>query len=98
MARYRRKPIKIEAFKYSGDLFDGQGKFCVPKRAVQAFQTGRLYYAYDDMLKDEPPTNLYIKTQDNKLKVNVGDYVVRDVKGGIYPCTAEVFEATHEKI
>ena len=32
------------------------------------------------------------------MTANSGDYVIKNVKGEIYPCKPDVFEATYEKV
>ena len=38
MAKYKKKPVEIEAFQYDGDLKGTDGKWYVPEWAVKAFE------------------------------------------------------------
>ena len=38
MAKYRKKPVVIEAFQYDGDLKDRDGSWYVPAWAVEAYE------------------------------------------------------------
>lgn len=38
MAKYRKKPVVIEAFQYDGDLKDCDGNWYVPNWAVEAYE------------------------------------------------------------
>ena len=38
--------------------------------------------------------DLYIQTLEGEMKANVGDYIIRGVKGEYYPCKPDIFEAT----
>lgn len=40
--------------------------------------------------------DLYIQTLEGEMKANVGDYIIRGVKGEYYPCKPDIFEATYE--
>lgn len=41
---------------------------------------------------------LEIETLEGVMKANVGDYIIKGVKGEIYPCKADIFEMTYDKI
>ena len=41
-------------------------------------------------------TTMMIQTFNGTVTASRNDWIVRDVKGGFYPCRADVFEATHE--
>ena len=38
-----------------------------------------------------------IVTDSGDAQVNIGDWIIRGVKGEIYPCNAEVFELTYDE-
>ena len=39
-----------------------------------------------------------IETLEGVMKANKGDWIIRGVKGELYPCKPEVFEMTYEKV
>ena len=39
----------------------------------------------------------YIETLEGKMYVSPGDYVITGVKGELYPCKPDVFEASYER-
>lgn len=39
-----------------------------------------------------------IETLEGLMKVNVGDYVIKGVKGEFYPCKPEIFTQTYELV
>jgi hypothetical protein len=41
---------------------------------------------------------LSIRTLEGVMRANVGDYVIRGIKGEIYPCKPDIFHATYEKV
>lgn len=92
--KYRKKPVVIEAFKYDGDLKGADGKYYVPDWAVNAFENGIMHYDSED--GEKPPIELYIDTLEGTHHVSVGDYVIRGVKGELYPCKPDIFEKTYE--
>lgn len=41
---------------------------------------------------------LYIVTLEGNMRVNIGDYVIKGVRGEFYPCKPDIFEETYEAI
>jgi len=41
---------------------------------------------------------LYIGTLEAPMRVNVGDWIIRGVKGEIYPCKPDIFATTYEPV
>lgn len=42
--------------------------------------------------------NLYIPTLEGVMRAEVGDYIIKGVKGEFYPCKPDIFEDTYEKV
>jgi hypothetical protein len=82
-----KKRIAIECFKYDGDLKNTNGEFYVDRWAVEAFQSGVIYFKDGEM---------YIKTLEGDHHVSVGDYVIRGVNNELYPCKPDIFEKTYD--
>lgn len=96
MAKYKKKPVVIEAFQYDGDLKGSDGKYYVPDWAVEAFKNGTLFYMSLSPLY--PPYELHVKTLEGNMRVSVGDYIIQGVNGELYPCKPDIFEKTYELI
>lgn len=96
MAKYRKKPMVIEAFQYDGDLKDCDGNWYVPNWAVEAYEKGIMRYASESC--DAPPCDLFIETLEGIHHVSVWDYVIKGVNGELYPCKPDIFEKTYENI
>lgn len=86
--KYRKKPVVIEAFQYDGDFKNQNGEYYVPQWAVEAFENGTLFF--------EGPT-LKVKTPEGEMVADVNDYIIKGIKGELYPCKPDIFEATYEK-
>lgn len=84
--RFRKKPVEIEAVKVPA-LFD------IDARVV-----------LDDWLAkhqgDRPcrwsGDGLIIATLEGEMRADVGDWIIRGVKGELYPCKPDIFEATYD--
>lgn len=81
--RYRKKPVEVEAFRWTG----GQGQAKAPVWFFEAFKAGVVSVRYP---------HLYIDTLEGTHTANPGDYIIRGVKGELYPCKPDIFEATYE--
>jgi hypothetical protein len=90
MAKFRKKPVVIEAFQYDGDLINSSGIPYVPSWAIEANDADIIYF------KDAG--ELYIKTLEGDHHVSVGDYVIQGVNGELYPCKPDIFEKTYEVV
>lgn len=86
MARYRKKPIVIEAFKWTG----GPDQIEEPIWICDAIRTGHV------KISDERGGGLLIKTLEGVMTANVGDWIIKGVNGEIYPCKPDIFEKTYE--
>lgn len=94
--KYRKKPVEIEAFQYDGDLINSKGDYYVPDWAAEAHKAGDMFYGSAD--GTEPPAELYIRTLEGTHHVSVGDYIIRGVRGELYPCKPDIFEETYELV
>lgn len=39
-----------------------------------------------------------IETLEGEMKAHVGDYIIRDVHGELYPCKPDIFSETYQKV
>lgn len=42
--------------------------------------------------------HLTIKTLEGVMRADPGDWIIRGIKGEIYPCKPDIFEATYEPV
>lgn len=90
MATYRKLPVEIEAFLWTG----GPDQVEDPQWIVDAITAGTVTFRN----LCTPAVDMVIETLEGKMIANVGDYVIRGVKGEIYPCKAEIFNLTYELV
>lgn len=83
MARFRKKPVVIEAEQFTGHNV-----------ADLAAQLG-VELLYDT---SDPPEWIVIETPEGDMKARAGDWIIKGVEGELYPCRASVFEATYEPV
>lgn len=80
--KYRKKPVVIEAIKYTGYNYEEVRNF-----------TGK-----DKVIISIEPRYVTIETIEGSMKANPDDFIIRGVKGEFYPCKPDIFEMTYEKI
>ncbi len=91
--QYRKKPVVIEAFQMTEARRSDNSEW--PMWLHQAWNMegeGALFIDGDD------PTRqlLCIGTLEGVHRVTWGDWIIRGVKGELYPCKPDIFEASYE--
>jgi hypothetical protein len=81
MAQYRKKPVVIDAFQF--------GPGCrLPSWYVEAIENFTVDHG--DGL------SATIHTLEGAMQVSNGDWVIKGVKGELYPCKPDIFAATYD--
>lgn len=86
---YRKKPVEIEAVLFATDD-SGELTGKIPRWLVNAIKDGTLYDGADG--------RPMIKTLEGDHVVSDGDYIIRGVKGELYPCKPDIFRLTYDKV
>lgn len=100
MAKYRNKPVVIDAFRWTG----GKDQEEDPVWIIDAIQSGVVRIVkYGSIIGHaksgfKPDSlKMEIKTLEGVMTANPGDYIIQGVQGEIYPCKPDIFEASYEK-
>lgn len=96
MGRFRKKPVEIEAFRYT-PRGPGAGRYFndMPKWLEAAYECDIVSNVTSDT---HPEDRLKIKTLEGNMYANIGDWIIQGVKGELYPCKPDIFEATYEEV
>lgn len=91
--RFRKKPVVIEAWQFMG-------------HGVGAPDWVNTSWFYEEIIPPHPgdPDKkrvrgsplLQIPTLEGIMRANIGDWIIHGVKGEVYPCKPDIFEATYE--
>lgn len=92
MTLYRKKPVVIDALRYEYPNMDAVAEFCGPSFPIR--------------IGDSTPAGreLIITTLEDgtngeaKHVASPGDWIVRGVKGEVYPVKPDIFAATYEAV
>lgn len=90
MSQYRKKPVVIEAFCWTGDEHQSED----PEWICEAIKNGLVYFT-DNSTEQ---VKLHIRTLEGDMTADLGDYIIKGVKGEIYPCKPDIFELTYEAV
>ena len=91
-SRYIKKPVTVEAIQWTGDNL----------RDVISFTNGPPYdrsdhagMSWEDYCELVARDGLKIFTLEGKMNASVGDWIIRGIKGELYPCKPDIFEETY---
>ena len=95
-AKYRKKPVVIEA-AFFGAYTSALAPSSWNSRGGEIWQWLTDGGCDFEMRQEDPgPAYMLIHTLEGVMRADVGDYIIRGVKGEHYPCKSEIFEATYE--
>jgi hypothetical protein len=89
--RYRKKPVVIEAFQIGSNRF-------YPDWLHDAV-TANIVITHANAKTDgwkEPFDNADVKTLEGTMHAERGDWLIKGVKGEIYPCKPDIFAVSYE--
>ena len=88
MAKFRKKPVVIEAFRLNERGLIAEDWFwdAVTRNDIITHCFGKHY---------PDPAWCEIKTLEGTMIANAGDYIIQGVHGEIYPCKADIFQKTY---
>ena len=81
MTKYRKKPVVIDAIRYTGDNI----------LEIKQFAKNKIW-------TNTGYSHLTIPTLEGDHKCDVGDWIIKGIKGEFYPVKNDIFEATYEKV
>ena len=87
MAKYRKKPIVIEAEQWLPKKENWPGRAAPDELGVVWYfdATGTIAEGKID-------------TPEGQHQVAIGDWIITGIKGEKYPCKPDIFEQTYEKV
>lgn len=85
-ATFRKKPVEIQAIQWTGENVEA---------LLQFVADDSMYFGMDQY---DNITDLFISTLEGDMKANVGDWIIRGLKGEYYPCSNEIFIMSYDKV
>lgn len=81
--KYRKKPVVIEAFRL--------GQEAMPTWFSVGIKTIKVSEIHGCV-------SAIISTLEGDMIANHGDWIIQGIKGEIYPCKDDIFQATYERV
>lgn len=99
--KYRKKPIVIEAVRLGWDTWQEMCEHAGVGKLVDGKPEG-CYVSPEGIVRDTHAATdkmgILIPTLEGVMLGVEGDWIIKGVKNEIYPCKADIFEATYEKV
>lgn len=87
MAKYRKKPVIVEAKQYLRE-----------ENIAEIQDWFKENNSSRDLIFKPFKDDYYIRTLEGECILTKGDYIIKGVKGEFYPCKPDIFKATYEKV
>jgi hypothetical protein len=80
--KFRKKPVVIEAVRWDGSNGAYEAVKALDENGAVSFEHG----------------GLHITTLEGTMHADIRDWIIKGVKGELYPCKPDIFEATYEPV
>jgi len=109
MAKFRKKPVVIEAVKWNGftiGLTNGGEPMSTERLDLPAWMPPVARVVTDEKWPSSVPAgnvwrdgdDLWIGTLEGPHRASPGDWIICGVKGELYPIKDEIFQETYEAV
>lgn len=88
MAKYRKRPVVIDAIQLPSEDSDVSSKFI---KTLHEFLHGCQWSSDRD-------AGIAIRTLEGDMRADPGDWIIKGVKGEFYPCKPDIFAATYDPV
>lgn len=104
MSMYVKKPVTIEARRFHGTNAETHAVYqWIEENTLGSFEPlsvleGDVPAPESGVSIDPSDGALLIATLEGVMKAQPGDWIIRGVKGELYPCKPDIFDATYEPV
>ncbi len=92
---FTKKPVTIAAIQWTGKNLREVIAFTDASPGTRTTHAGMAWEAYTDLVARD---GLKIYTLEGTMLASPGDWIIRGVKGEMYPCKDEIFRLTYEPV
>lgn len=93
MLKYRKKPVVVEAVRWTGSNLEEIRNFVGSDLIEECVELFDIKRTLKEMLVD-----IAIDTLEGTMRVDYGDYIIKGVKGEFYPCKPDIFKQTYDEV
>ncbi len=94
MTKYRKKPVVVEAVRWTGSNLEEIRNF-VGNDLIENYIE---HFDIERALIKQTLAGIAINTLEGTMRVNYGDYIIKDVNNELRPCEPDIFEQTYEEV
>ena len=94
MAKYRKKPVVIDAFQWVKGLQVSD----LPIWFIEALKMKKEENGAVRIIEDEDDKRIKIFTLEGIMTAVYTDYIIMGISGELYPCKNNIFEASYEPV
>lgn len=91
MKQYVKKPVIITAFEYTG----------INGEEIEKWSEGKVNNVFKIKHTENGIINtdlLQIETLEGVMTAEIGDYIIKGIKGEFYPCKPDIFKETYDQV
>jgi len=85
MGSYRKKPVVIEAWQWNGERPSGWPPYLAGSSVAEIRDGNKV-------------VELRIATLEGDMIASRGDWIIKGIKGEVYPCKPDIFAATYDEV
>lgn len=90
--RFKKKPVEVEAMQVTAlALHEG----LLEEWSDGAVEFGAMVTAASGLVVNE---HVLVDTLEGTMRGNLGDWIIKGVRGEFYPCERTIFEETYEEV
>ena len=93
MSRYRKQPVEVEAFQLKDIPWPDWFEEALDTGTAELVSPKNVSFALGDIV-----SHAIIHTLEGDHRANLDDYIIRGVKGELYPCKSDIFEQTYDRV
>jgi len=82
MAKFRKKPVEIEAIQFIGTKENVE--------EIRNLDNNIIWHFNQNLLS--------IPTLEGTMTAQLNDWIIKGVNGEVYPCKPDIFEKTYDKV
>jgi hypothetical protein len=82
--KFRKKPVIIEAMWLTASNYAEAKAWVEDSGGLASLGSGEI--------------SVCIRTLEGEVRADVGDWIIKGVKGEFYPCKPDIFKATYEPV
>lgn len=93
MAKFRKKPVEIEAWQLTRDVIESHlfDRVPLPGPGIRVGSAD-----YHPVNRTIHRARFSVKTLEGDMWAEEGDWIITGIKGEIYPCKPDIFAATYD--